>query len=944
MKRIILFFAVCLGLSVVQTTFADDAQTVRATTKRNVSVSANTNTKTNRATQTNDRKSAGAQNKNQTRTNSGATVQRAATRTPTTQNVKSRENIGERRITNRGQTAARTTATRTISARPNENKTQTKSSVRSGTNSKNLTRNTRAAQLNSDKINDIKSKDYSKCKTVYFECMDEFCANKDANLRRCACSSRIHEFDNIKKQLSNVEDKMLDFNQRLLLVSLDKEDAAAVNIATEGETAYQTTDTSESEKLLKKITDSLNTSGDSRINNKLSSISLSLDVDTAWDGIDSMSGAMTATKTGINLYNSARPICLEMAKEVCSDDELNIAQNSYKLTIQQDCETVAKSYKSQYNSVQEKIHESSALLDMARLDNHQQRNSDDILTCKKKVLEQLSDSAVCGENLYKCLDTTGQYINPASGQAFLSTDLYNLTNLLQEPTGGEKWSNVSQNESFVSFLNSKKEFLEPAIAQCEDISDTVWKDFLDDALAQIKLAQNAKLEEIRQSCTTLVAECKTAALKDLSEFDTRALSTFNVISNSTADAMCSDVETSCTALMNTSGGANLWESGIAGLQTDMSYAAIIDTCAQIGRDCIIQQCNGTSGNFALCQNVTDNKRSAILTRDICWDDVYNCVIGANKLENMNSGILSDRSEYYKDLYSTVNEGNVANIPEQCTDRTDNDLTACLITEQIWGNCEFEPTKYSITTDGDLLASSSIYGKHNKILIPTKNSTLLSWFANNTGTTNAKDSCNANRCPIDYTMQNGTCVNNAAIAANKIINVLSEPLIVNDCDNPLDVFGNCCVNGYTNEGICVPGSNYNAILIQTVKCNGGTYTTGQNAYFCPNQTSRNISLYCLTTSTDKISYSDNDGDRRYVCPNGVWILIDEYGNYFNISGLYSAPRMTYFDTDDGQDVCRYSYDNSESKWKWVENTNGTQCTTPNMPIIPTDNEFSVEYTN
>ena len=94
----------------------------------------------------------------------------------------------------------------------------------------------------------VLTRNYSKCRTVFNDCMDEFCANKDAQLGRCACSSRVNEFESTKKSLANVEDKLLDFSQRLLTVNLDKEDAMAINQATEGELAYATKDTSESKK------------------------------------------------------------------------------------------------------------------------------------------------------------------------------------------------------------------------------------------------------------------------------------------------------------------------------------------------------------------------------------------------------------------------------------------------------------------------------------------------------------------------------------------------------------------------------------------------------------------------------------------------------------------------------------------------------------------------
>ena len=85
------------------------------------------------------------------------------------------------------------------------------------------------------------TRDFGKCKTVFFDCMDEFCANKDAQLKRCACSTRANEFTATQKSLDNAEDKLLDFSQRLLHVNMDPDDAAVINRASEGEAAYYAT-------------------------------------------------------------------------------------------------------------------------------------------------------------------------------------------------------------------------------------------------------------------------------------------------------------------------------------------------------------------------------------------------------------------------------------------------------------------------------------------------------------------------------------------------------------------------------------------------------------------------------------------------------------------------------------------------------------------------------
>ncbi len=872
---------------------ADDASNARAASRRtqttNQTVAPNT-------TQTSSRVATSNTKRTDTTQKNARTVakpqQRVVSRTTTNQpTVKPRtapvitkpENMNVRVVTTPRIINARTTTTRTP-----ESKTST--SARSAISQKASTRTSRAAELNDAKISDIKSLNYSKCRTIYHECMDEFCANKDANLRRCACSARIHEFDNIKKQLSRVEDKMLDFNQRLLTVNLDKEDAAAINVATDGELAFQTKDTSESEKLLQKITASLNESGNSKIANDLSPMSLSLNIETAWDDVDATSGIATSAKSGLDLYNAANPICIEMAHEVCSDEEIAIAQNSYKLTIQQDCDTVAKSYKTQYNAAMGKIHESGALLDIARLNTYQQRNSDTTLTCKKKILNQLSDTSVCGENLYKCLDTSGKYIDPTTGSAFLSNDLSDLANLLKEPGAGEKWSKIQQNEKFVNFLNSKKKFLEPAMAQCQDISDMIWQEFLDDALAQIKLAQYAKLEEIKTSCTKLVAECKTNALKDLSDFDSRALSSFGVIADKTVNGMCRQIEDSCGTLISKTTNDD-WETGMTGIATDISYKNIMETCMNVGRNCITQKCNGTSGNFALCKRATDDNRIAILNRDVCWDDVLKCVNGADNLTNIK---ISDIYPATKDSYYDLGEGD--NIKDVC----DENDTACYIAKQIWGNCEYKADKYFITTNSLLLNTES-YKEHNQI--STDASTLLSWFATNTGTKDSADGCNATGCPINYARTNNgrQCQPLLNITQTSDCGTPTLPdyiiwvtnALTNYCETGVqDNYDNCCMSGETSNGICVPSSGDDASQYSTWQatwlweydCNG---TDGQ---LCPS-TGNNTKLYCVTTSNNPQPISYNEATAQYKCGDGgtqsMWIVVDESGDYYNVQSSQPA---------------------------------------------------------
>ncbi len=845
MKGIRLLFAILLAPLAFHAAVADDAADVAraATARRGTSGNiSNTRQKPSATTQptTNTRQS-GTTTRNRANTSAG-TTNRGATQNqkPESKNVSARQttNVQSRTITSPKETISAPTR----SATPQKSQNVT---ARTGTNTRGttITRSaiapiktsrgapgtvstpirTRSATVARNAIDTeirdkIMSRNYSQCRDIYYNCMDEFCANKDSQLRRCACSSRTNEFDSTKNSLSTVEDKLLNFSQRLLTVNLDKEDAAAISQATEGELAYAKTDKSKSKQMLDDIAKKLNTSfNNSNFDQNLNAISLSLNIDAAFDSVDSLAGASMTVKSGTALYSAALPVCREMALEICSDEELAIAESGYQMAIEQDCNTVAKSYETQSDKAREQIRESSALLDMARLDIHQKRNSDDILTCKGKMLDMLSDSSVCGENLEKCLDTTGQYIDPSTGEAFLTINLSNLGTLISRPTLNQTWVTAPGNDKFVTYLNTKKKFLEPAMENCQDISDHVWDTFIEDALAQIKLAQDRKLEEVRQSCTTLTTQCLSDAIESITDFDSRALSTFGVAADKTVNTMCADIQNACMALLQTTGGDSNWVSGITEIATDKTYETIMQTCREIGRACIIQACKSVSGNFGLCENIsTSVNRKAIINRTACWDEVVGCVRSAgeksiNNIMSLPQYQLDDSGTFYTTMYGSytfyqTNSERDANkcadnncifdiCARQCSDdATSYDCFVCRMSERIWGNCEMSPNVGLSAT------------QHNQIKVPLdstgladKTGTLLSWLAYNTGTINEPDSCRDTSCGRGFQLQciDGicSCINTDKTTSDGILCSASAgqtfTIYSTDTDGDTDIT-NCCV--------------------------------------------------------------------------------------------------------------------------------------------------------
>ena len=921
MKGLKLLLIVCLGFIGIHGAIADDdADMARAATRRTATTTVTTSRGTNGNTGTTAREnSASGISRTTASVPSGATVHErsgtsgrgnvvvrdAATRTTsgtvnqsvtarTTSNVMPRATTGTAAVSSsargggtvsratssrapvRGTSVARTsTSTSNVSraataARGGVAPTAAPTAARRAGGTSAGARVSRAGVTASD----IMNRDYTTCRSVFYDCMDEFCANKDSQLKRCACSARANDFDDIRQQLSAAEDKLLDFSQRLLTISMDKEDAEALYQATEGELAFNQEDTSASKQLLDEIADKLNTTFDtSNFDANLAPISLSLNTDAAFDSLDSLSGTSTTAKSGTALYTAALPVCREMAMEVCTSDELAIAESGYQMLIEQDCNTVARAYETQQNQAREQIRESSALLDMSRLNNYQTRNSDDILTCKRKMLDLLTSTSVCGENMEKCLDISGQYIDPSTGDAILTPNLVNLGSLITRPTGNQTWTSVPGNDKFVSYLNSKKLFLESATENCEDIADTVWDQFIDDALAQIKLAQDAKLEEVRQSCTTLTAQCLSDAAESLEDFDARALSIFGVAADKTVKQMCAQVQSACTALLDTIDAGTDWSSGMTEIANDKTYDTIIQTCREVGRNCIIQSCKSISGNFGLCEDIqTSVNRKSIINRTACWDEVVDCVAsaGGDTIDQITAQLAGDiidgAGTFYNNIYGieeykypetktseqittlsdeslvTTGPNDIANICvtadeedsanciyDICFDvcgnpnsvdengqpnnpkKDSSECHICRIAESIWGNCETHPT-----------ASLQVKGSHNKIKTPKsgQSDTLLSWFAKNTNTQNDSDNCRDTSCgpgfiPIWDANTNSTiCMSAENVSSDGLMcpaaNDFTQTVIFSGGDDT-PAFTNCC--SYKDE----PGHPMDEVDKQASNC-------------------------------------------------------------------------------------------------------------------------------
>lgn len=352
---------------------------------------------------------------------------------------------------------------------------------------------------------------YNQCKSAYFQCMDQFCALKNDEYRRCSCSSRINDLIAMRKSLDDTNAKLSEFTENLDMVGMTAAQATAIHTASDGESAL-TRDVSASKALLTAIMNSIR-GEDATVAGKwsdLNSINLSFDTANMFGLNDT--AQVVASYNGVELYNAVYPSCRTVVASDCNDASLQRAVTAYLMAIEQDCNTVQSALAGKQKELKTAIREGDAMLDLARIENRKKHNSSDMTTCINEVESAILSEQVCGANYHKCLDN-GEFIDVTTGAPITGVANFNeLGKLLKfdftKDAVDQKLSQNPYNQKFLKNFEIKtKKFAEPALDKCTEIADVVWSEYLDKALLDIYYAQQSKVKTIQNGCFDLISAC-----------------------------------------------------------------------------------------------------------------------------------------------------------------------------------------------------------------------------------------------------------------------------------------------------------------------------------------------------------------------------------------------------------------------------------------------------
>lgn len=281
------------------------------------------------------------------------------------------------------------------------------------------------------------------CQEQYNECMDQFCSVVDSNQKRCSCSGNLSRYTKVEKAVTEANNKLNEVAQAIRYVGLSADEIRAIMTETEAEAALDDTrDTSTTRNMLKQIENMIKDPS-SKTSSYASDTTWGLDMDLTFSSepldifnLDFLSTGVNSSSIsnlrGTELYNTAKKRCetiLKQCKEVGAT-QTQIVGN-YDLAIDKDCISYEAGLKKMNETLLSNVKSANLMLQKARLAVLQNKNQYDALGCVSALENCMTDDMVCGDDYYRCVDPTKNYIDE-NGKVVLGQDITVIQSFMTE--------------------------------------------------------------------------------------------------------------------------------------------------------------------------------------------------------------------------------------------------------------------------------------------------------------------------------------------------------------------------------------------------------------------------------------------------------------------------------------------------------------------------------
>lgn len=282
-----------------------------------------------------------------------------------------------------------------------------------------------------------------QCLSIYYNCMDDICANVNDVLGRCACSPNAQQYTEMLATLRNTGNDLQDIVRNIQYLGLTRDEVESLFTRTEAELALEgmnfgADDQSGLRSMILGVWDELPDINDIGTAGSRGGFGRGFgggffDLDSLGDFGDfsTMFGGGTrkqfddiANMSGTDLYRAAKNKCQSVLTE-CQKKRVDVElmQAKYDVEIGKACVVIRDDLDDSIRNAQNMVRNARMILERARFQVAQEKNILDMKGCVQELDKCMTDDFVCGKNYARCIDGTGQFVSSDGKDVVPGSDL-----------------------------------------------------------------------------------------------------------------------------------------------------------------------------------------------------------------------------------------------------------------------------------------------------------------------------------------------------------------------------------------------------------------------------------------------------------------------------------------------------------------------------------------
>lgn len=329
-----------------------------------------------------------------------------------------------------------------------------------------------------------------ECQNAFYGCMDSFCMIDNASGGRCQCSNRNAELSSVMDDIAKLDEQsylMATEGVERIQMGESADQIIARAKAAGDQAVGKTSTTSNAANNQKKVRtldlSAWNTNIFSEDNDVFDDVDISVDA-------SAVSNALS--KTGDALYTDAAKMCVAQMPAKCNAS-VKMLQSVYAQKIKSDCMAFENSLKQQKIASTQKLQAAEKALRDAALDEFKDKNKYNLGGCVQEYARCMQNE--CGDDYSKCITLSAR------------ENMMGGAGKVEDRTIKGVFDIVLSGSTMNQLLSKKTICDDEVLVHCENYRAQVWDKYIIGAATELKAAELAAEDNMRQNCIKTTAEC-----------------------------------------------------------------------------------------------------------------------------------------------------------------------------------------------------------------------------------------------------------------------------------------------------------------------------------------------------------------------------------------------------------------------------------------------------